>query len=344
MTLLSERRRVPPYGLAGGGPGARGRDWLVHGGRRRRLPAKDDAASAGRGSALRRDAGRRGVRNRPASRAQGQAACQAALRDALDAALELVHAALQLGHFLRARESGAGSPPDRRIPRGSPRRAPARARSAPAGHAPPWWPACERRRPGRRGRRLASADASLRSWVTSFRPSVWTRFTEARTSSSDRRAARVSAINTTPPWGVAGTVGRLENYYALRQCQASVDDPCIFQYLATLPRTPRGGRIAQLVRAPASHAGGPWFESTCDHFSPWSPHDRAPPGAKGLRTWRRRRSAPSTRVSLDIAAGRVRVGGGPERVGQEHAAPPAGRSRSADVGRDRDRRHAHLGA
>src|SRR5437773_10277567 len=26
------------------------------------------------------------------------------------------------------------------------------------------------------------------------------------------------------------------------------------------------GRIAQLVRAPASHAGGPWFESTCDHF------------------------------------------------------------------------------
>src|SRR5439155_13192488 len=27
------------------------------------------------------------------------------------------------------------------------------------------------------------------------------------------------------------------------------------------------GRIAQLVRAPASHAGGPWFESTCDHFT-----------------------------------------------------------------------------
>src|SRR6266404_1798362 len=25
------------------------------------------------------------------------------------------------------------------------------------------------------------------------------------------------------------------------------------------------GRIAQLVRAPASHAGGPWFESRCDH-------------------------------------------------------------------------------
>jgi len=40
VTLLGERRRVPPYGLAGGRPGARGRDWLVHGARRRRLPAK----------------------------------------------------------------------------------------------------------------------------------------------------------------------------------------------------------------------------------------------------------------------------------------------------------------
>ena len=40
VTLLGERRRVAPYGLAGGGPGARGRDWLVQGGRRRRLPGK----------------------------------------------------------------------------------------------------------------------------------------------------------------------------------------------------------------------------------------------------------------------------------------------------------------
>jgi N-methylhydantoinase B/oxoprolinase/acetone carboxylase alpha subunit len=40
VTLLGERRRVPPYGLAGGGPGARGRDWLMQGGRRRRLPGK----------------------------------------------------------------------------------------------------------------------------------------------------------------------------------------------------------------------------------------------------------------------------------------------------------------
>jgi N-methylhydantoinase B len=42
VTLLGERRRVPPYGLRGGGPGATGRDWLLagRGGRPRRLPAK----------------------------------------------------------------------------------------------------------------------------------------------------------------------------------------------------------------------------------------------------------------------------------------------------------------
>jgi N-methylhydantoinase B len=40
VTLLGERRRVPPYGLAGGSPGAPGRDWIVRGTRRRRLPAK----------------------------------------------------------------------------------------------------------------------------------------------------------------------------------------------------------------------------------------------------------------------------------------------------------------
>ena len=40
VTLLGERRRVRPYGLAGGKPGAPGRDWLIHGVRRRRVPAK----------------------------------------------------------------------------------------------------------------------------------------------------------------------------------------------------------------------------------------------------------------------------------------------------------------
>ena len=40
VTLLTERRRVRPYGLAGGEPGMAGRDWLLHRGRRRRLPGK----------------------------------------------------------------------------------------------------------------------------------------------------------------------------------------------------------------------------------------------------------------------------------------------------------------
>ena len=40
VTLLTERRRFRPYGLAGGEPGKAGRDWLVHHGRRRRLPGK----------------------------------------------------------------------------------------------------------------------------------------------------------------------------------------------------------------------------------------------------------------------------------------------------------------
>jgi N-methylhydantoinase B len=40
VTLLAERRRVPPYGLAGGSPGRPGRDWVVHAGRTRRLPSK----------------------------------------------------------------------------------------------------------------------------------------------------------------------------------------------------------------------------------------------------------------------------------------------------------------
>jgi N-methylhydantoinase B len=40
VTLLTERRRFRPYGLAGGEPGMAGRDWLLHRGRRRRLPGK----------------------------------------------------------------------------------------------------------------------------------------------------------------------------------------------------------------------------------------------------------------------------------------------------------------
>jgi N-methylhydantoinase B len=44
LTLLAERRRVPPWGLRGGGPGATGRDWLVRDGRARRIPAKTTLA------------------------------------------------------------------------------------------------------------------------------------------------------------------------------------------------------------------------------------------------------------------------------------------------------------
>src|SRR5262249_35900981 len=40
VTLLGERRRVRPYGLAGGAPGGPGRDGLIQQGRRRRVPAK----------------------------------------------------------------------------------------------------------------------------------------------------------------------------------------------------------------------------------------------------------------------------------------------------------------
>jgi len=48
VTLLGDRRRVPPYGLSGGRPGRPGRDWLVSGGHVRRLAAKTSlAAEAG---------------------------------------------------------------------------------------------------------------------------------------------------------------------------------------------------------------------------------------------------------------------------------------------------------
>ncbi len=39
-SLLTERRRLAPYGLNGGGNGAPGANYLVSGGRRQRLPGK----------------------------------------------------------------------------------------------------------------------------------------------------------------------------------------------------------------------------------------------------------------------------------------------------------------
>ena len=41
VSLMSERRRVAPWGLAGGGPGATGEDWIIdRTGTRDRLPGK----------------------------------------------------------------------------------------------------------------------------------------------------------------------------------------------------------------------------------------------------------------------------------------------------------------
>lgn len=41
VSLMGERRRHGPWGLAGGGPGARGEDWLIRpDGSRHRLPGK----------------------------------------------------------------------------------------------------------------------------------------------------------------------------------------------------------------------------------------------------------------------------------------------------------------
>ncbi|HEX4457494.1 MAG TPA: hydantoinase B/oxoprolinase family protein [Polyangia bacterium] len=40
VTIVGERRRRPPYGLMGGGPGIPGEDWIERGDQRRRLPPK----------------------------------------------------------------------------------------------------------------------------------------------------------------------------------------------------------------------------------------------------------------------------------------------------------------
>src|SRR5262249_31604089 len=70
VTLLGERRRVRPYGLAGGAPGVAGRDWLFHRGRRVRLPGKARWRVAG-GDRLRtetRGGGGSGPARRPTRR------------------------------------------------------------------------------------------------------------------------------------------------------------------------------------------------------------------------------------------------------------------------------------
>lgn len=48
VSLLTERRTIAPYGLAGGGDGAKGANFLVRAGRRKKLPGKTNASlSAG---------------------------------------------------------------------------------------------------------------------------------------------------------------------------------------------------------------------------------------------------------------------------------------------------------
>src|SRR5262245_41286988 len=106
------------------------------------------------------------------------------------------------------------------------------------------------------GERFTSAVASLRSWVTSLRPSVWTRLTEERTSSRDRRAVRLAAIEKL----LSGRGLRMvENYYASRQCQATIRSISVglltisvYSSTCVALRALGAGRIAQLVRAPRS--------------------------------------------------------------------------------------------
>ncbi len=43
-SLLTERRTIAPYGLAGGGNGAKGANYLIHKGRRRKLPGKTNSS------------------------------------------------------------------------------------------------------------------------------------------------------------------------------------------------------------------------------------------------------------------------------------------------------------
>jgi N-methylhydantoinase B len=43
VSLLTERRKLAPWGLNGGGSGATGANWLVRGKRRTKLPGKTNA-------------------------------------------------------------------------------------------------------------------------------------------------------------------------------------------------------------------------------------------------------------------------------------------------------------
>ena len=101
VTLLTERRRVPPWGLAGGGPGSPGRDSLTRDGRRMPLPAK---------TTLRVRAGDRLCVETPGGGGFGTPPASATMSSgrlaARRAALELVDPALEVCHLVRAGDAG----------------------------------------------------------------------------------------------------------------------------------------------------------------------------------------------------------------------------------------------
>ena len=78
VTLVGERRRRPPYGLPGGGPGAVGEDTLARGGVVVRLPGKVTFAAQRRRSADHRHARRRRPRRSDARQVLGRRALRRA--------------------------------------------------------------------------------------------------------------------------------------------------------------------------------------------------------------------------------------------------------------------------
>ena len=135
-------------------------------------------------------------------------------------------------------------------------------------------------RPGFRGRRGAPRtrrrDGSSARWTRSFRPEIpkvdrscgGPRPSWHRRSPADDR----DHIMNTPP--ATRHRSRRSTASANRSCALRGGPPRAGEVDAKLGRRYKPaslhtrGRIAQLVRALASHARGPWFESRCDHSFP----------------------------------------------------------------------------
>jgi N-methylhydantoinase B len=97
VTVLGDRRRLGPWGLRGGGPGAPGRDYLVRDGRARRIPAKT-TFTAEPGDRLRVETPGGGGFGR-ARRRCCLSGGLGGLGDLLDPTLELAEAASDLGQL-----------------------------------------------------------------------------------------------------------------------------------------------------------------------------------------------------------------------------------------------------